>query len=389
MLTIHIFVFLTAATHQLAFAARKDVDQIVSLPGLTYDVQFKQYSGYLQGTTGVNLHYWLVESQSATPSTDPLILWLNGGPGCSSVKGLIKELGPFHPNPDGVTLFENVYSWNKKANVLFVEMPKNTGFSFQNTSLNNGTTYNDETTGADTLAAVKDFFDSYPEYRTRDFYVMGVSYGGVYVPLLTNLLIKEIQAGRLTANLVGIAIGNGQLKVTQIINSNMVLLYAHGLIGKDDWDSLQKCCPNTTLVDCDFSQWLTLNTDGVPYPVNITTECGGIVADLGLARVWATLNNVYNIYQDCYQKPATSSKTSFASSEVPLPGSRSAENAFIDQGSMINWASTDAFGGYSCYADSAAERFLNTPIVRDALHIPSEAPTWQTCSSIGHLVAEL
>lgn len=62
---------------------------------------------------------------------------------------------------------------------------------------------------------------------------MGVSYGGVYVPMLASLLIREIQAKNFTVNLVGIAIGNGQLSINQIINSNIVYLYAHGIIDKE------------------------------------------------------------------------------------------------------------------------------------------------------------
>ena len=54
----------------------------------------------------------LVESQR-NPSTDPLILWLNGGPGCSSIGGAMTENGPFHVNKDGKTLFENPFAWNK------------------------------------------------------------------------------------------------------------------------------------------------------------------------------------------------------------------------------------------------------------------------------------
>lgn len=56
---------------------------------------------------------WLrfVES-SRDPASDPVVLWMNGGPGCSSMEGLLAELGPYLVNPDGKTLRENVYSWN-------------------------------------------------------------------------------------------------------------------------------------------------------------------------------------------------------------------------------------------------------------------------------------
>lgn len=54
----------------------------------------------------------LVESQS-NPQEDPIVVWFNGGPGCSSLIGFLEELGPFRVNPDGSTLFENVFSWNK------------------------------------------------------------------------------------------------------------------------------------------------------------------------------------------------------------------------------------------------------------------------------------
>uniref|UniRef100_A0A915E3W1 Carboxypeptidase n=1 Tax=Ditylenchus dipsaci TaxID=166011 RepID=A0A915E3W1_9BILA len=126
------------------------------------------------------LHYWLVESQGK-PETDPLILWFGGGPGCSSLGGLLTENGPFHPNSDGKTLFENNFSWNKIANVLYLESPRGAGFSYQDLKINADTGYSDNKTLTDNYLALTDFFSAYPEYQNRPFYVASESYGGIYV----------------------------------------------------------------------------------------------------------------------------------------------------------------------------------------------------------------
>lgn len=64
-----------------------------------------------------------VES-SRDPAGDPVVLWMNGGPGCSSMEGLMAELGPYPVNPDGKTLRENPYAWNtvRQMRIRFVYM---------------------------------------------------------------------------------------------------------------------------------------------------------------------------------------------------------------------------------------------------------------------------
>lgn len=88
----------------------------------------KMWSGYIvvdEENEG-KLFYWLVESEK-NPDTAPLMIWLNGGPGCSSMDGFFLENGPFHVNSDKETLLTNEYSWHKVANMLYVGI-----FSFNN-----------------------------------------------------------------------------------------------------------------------------------------------------------------------------------------------------------------------------------------------------------------
>lgn len=91
-------------------------DRITQLPGQPANVGFAQYSGYVTANkqAGRALFYWLVESPAHRgPESRPLVLWLNGGPGCSSVAyGSAEEIGPFHIRPDGTTLYLNPYAWN-------------------------------------------------------------------------------------------------------------------------------------------------------------------------------------------------------------------------------------------------------------------------------------
>ncbi|KAG5035160.1 hypothetical protein JHK85_010478 [Glycine max] len=92
----------------------------------------------------MDLFYYFVESKT-DPASKPLILWLNGGPGCSSLgMGAFSKNGPFRPN--GEVLIKNEYSWNKETNMLYLETPVRVGFSYAK----GGSSYdtvNDETTG--------------------------------------------------------------------------------------------------------------------------------------------------------------------------------------------------------------------------------------------------
>ena len=157
-----------------------------------------QWSGYLDAGNGTNLHYYLASAEGPAPfASKPLVLWLNGGPGSSSLLGMMQELGPLLMNATG-GLMENPYAWTKLANVVALESPAGVGFSYctKNGAATNECANTDKTTAADARRALVDFFSKFPELVSAPFFITGESYGGVYVPTLA----KEV-LDRTTINL--------------------------------------------------------------------------------------------------------------------------------------------------------------------------------------------
>ena len=102
---------------------------------------------------------------------DPVILWLNGGPGCSSLTGFFTENGPFYfKENDPSQMYTNPRAWNKQANVIYLESPGTVGFS---TATPKYRTANDTSVAKDNLKALQMFFDLYPQYKGNDFYIAG------------------------------------------------------------------------------------------------------------------------------------------------------------------------------------------------------------------------
>jgi hypothetical protein len=93
-----------------------ELDRITDLPGLVETPNFQQFSGYVNASDTRHIFYWYVESQS-NPDEDPVVLWTNGGPGCSGLLGFGTEHGPFILDRDG-RLHRSRYSWNRVATMV-------------------------------------------------------------------------------------------------------------------------------------------------------------------------------------------------------------------------------------------------------------------------------
>ncbi|KAJ3187766.1 hypothetical protein HDU85_006159 [Gaertneriomyces sp. JEL0708] len=182
------------------------------------DPNVKQYAGYIDvtGKRSEDKHFffWFFESRH-DPAKDPLVLWLNGGPGCSSMTGLFMELGPCRVNPGGNGTTVNDYSWNNQANVVFLDQPVNVGFSHSDGEQVSNTIDAAE----DVYAFLQLFLTKYKKYAEAEFHVTGESYAGHYVPAIGAKIAQENEAtkslsiykktDKIEINLTGLAIGNG------------------------------------------------------------------------------------------------------------------------------------------------------------------------------------
>lgn len=222
----------------------READKISRLPGQP-PVGFNQYSGYVtvNAKTERALFYYFVESPQAA-HRKPLVLWLNGGPACSSLAyGAMTELGPFRVNSDGQTLFENPYAWNKVANVIFLESPISVGFSYSNTTLDYKK-LGDRQTAKDTYVFLLEWLERFPYYKNRDFFLTGESYAGHYVPQLANYILHQNEKKKhvLNVNFKGIAIGNPWMDDSTNQMGVFDYLLSHALISDETHKNLIAYC---------------------------------------------------------------------------------------------------------------------------------------------------
>ena len=168
------------------------------------DYEIELYSGYLKTNIPENeLFYIFIPSQN-NKEKDPLILYLDGGPGCSSLLGLLVEVGPVVISSKTSELEINEFSWVKNSSLLFIDSPAEVGFSKFKEAIHN----NDLKTAENLYTALKDFYEIFSEYKKNDLFISGFSYSGIYIPYLVQQ-IKGIDNNDINdIQLKGILIGS-------------------------------------------------------------------------------------------------------------------------------------------------------------------------------------
>ncbi|KAK8788129.1 hypothetical protein V5799_022094 [Amblyomma americanum] len=333
--------------------------EVTDLPGLYEEVNFRHYSGFLSGAEGRKLHYWFMESQRS-PSDDPVLLWLNGGPGCSSLVAAVTELGPFSLGPLGVNMTLNPFSWNQVANVIFLESPAGVGYSYDPTGVY---VTNDTKTTEDNYLAVLDFFEKFPEFKENEFYITGESYAGVYIPLLARRFLHDSRG----VNLKGFAIGNGALDYELHGKGIIFFGYYHALFGDDLWDQItSNCCNNSISKDtCDFG-WTTTDP-ACTEPVSIAYD---IYLNRGL--------NLYNLYVPC---GTVEGLPTSLSSRHPEVTSQYASKELLRKILRLptSMEKTNS-ASPNCYNQDHLLLYYNRRDVIEALHVEESPLRWVPCT---------
>ena len=196
-----------------------------------------QYSGYITVNKILRnqFFYWFFESRSK-PSQDPLLLWLTGGPGCSSSLALLAENGPF-TMPNGVkTPVYNKNSWNSFSNLLYVDQPVGTGFSYPENPL--GIETNEKTISRELTVFLEEFYEKYPKYAKLPLYIMGESYAGHFIPAFSACILNN--SPTVTHNLKGIGIGNGWVDPKQQYPAYTEFMLDIGYITQTEYERLNK-----------------------------------------------------------------------------------------------------------------------------------------------------
>ena len=179
----------------------------------------QSFSGYLTVNKDFNsnMFFWFFPAQNGNKPDTPVMLWLQGGPGASSLFALFTEIGPIFIDAN-----ENIQArpvtWNKNYHLLFIDNPVGTGYSF--TSSDQGYARSQEDVARDLYSGLTQFFQIYTDYAQNPFFVTGESYGGKYVPSITYKIHVENQNPQVKTriNLKGMTIGDG---LTDPINQYM------------------------------------------------------------------------------------------------------------------------------------------------------------------------
>uniref|UniRef100_A0A0E0F5I7 Uncharacterized protein n=1 Tax=Oryza meridionalis TaxID=40149 RepID=A0A0E0F5I7_9ORYZ len=188
-------------------------------------------------STGVRLFYYFVQSEK-DPDVDPLLLWLSGGPGCSSLSGLTHEIGPFqfaakrYYSGGLPKIIYQPETWTKVSNIIFVDSPIGAGFSYAATQ--EGSKTSDTKTVKQLVIFLRKWLHDHPQFLLNPLYIGGDSYSGYIVPTLVLAIDESNDSGdKPILNLMGYVAGNPRTERQFDEGGKIPFLHGMGLISNE------------------------------------------------------------------------------------------------------------------------------------------------------------
>ena len=350
-----IYIVLSLISLAVYINSQDPADIVTDLPDYPY--KGRLYSGYLDLDDPLKKYHYLFVEAAQDSYNAPLVLWLNGGPGCSSMLGWITENGPAIFPGSEPKLKINEYSWHKLANFIYLESPGNVGFSYIDSYMPTETYIDDVVSARENLQALLSFFKKFPSFKKNDFYIAGESYAGVYIPRLAEQIVdynaKVITSQKI--NFKGFTIGNALTSWKyDITNALIDFAFTHSLYSYEMRKEYLEVCINKPDKD----------------------KCTAIVSKIN--KLLDGLN-IYDLLQDCGKRTDNTNIDNnsfyYKYAKWAFPKQRTPNKNFL--GYLFDEEPLTT--APPCIENDAPLKYFNRADVKAALHVKSSI-TWDMCN---------
>ncbi|OAA36118.1 carboxypeptidase Y [Beauveria brongniartii RCEF 3172] len=266
------------------------------------------FTGQVNVAHGKTLFFWFFESRDK-PENKPIVIWLNGGPGASSMVGLFSGIGPCVLEDNSSSTSRNEDSWIKYANMLFIDQPAGVGFSALDSPARVPSSL--EVASADFGLFLDTFFGSiFPGLAGQPLIIAGESFGGNYVPYFANDLIQRRESDRCSSsagrcspryNLSGIVLINALVSFKYLHSAHYDMFCSPGAFLNFNRSTCRAMA--AAVPECDR---LHMVCDSLLAPEACQTAvkfCEENVGRYFADEVWAGRRSPYDLRQTCAKPP--------------------------------------------------------------------------------------
>lgn len=261
-----------------------ELAQNLSIVTITEKIGYRSHAGFftIDEKYNSNLYFWYFPPFSKNEKA-PVLLWLQGGPGGSSLFGLFAELGPLIAKKAGFALRK--YHWALNCHLIFIDSPVGTGFSFTNNYF--GYCADEKCVATGLYNTMQQFYTLFPNLRSNHFYLTGESYAGKYIPTLAMKIHEQNANGQENKiNLKGLAIGNGYCDPINQMDYGSYL-YQHGLLDENQRDVFKKYQDHIAQL-IRMESWVNAN-------LLMDKLMDGVVSNASLFKMFTGFNGYYNL----------------------------------------------------------------------------------------------